>query len=86
MYLIVWILIGALVGGGVGRLLEGNGYGPLMDVVMGIGGALGGGFVLSVAGYGGAVVTSFFAVIGAALLTMLVALTDGRRMYIRQRP
>jgi uncharacterized membrane protein YeaQ/YmgE (transglycosylase-associated protein family) len=85
MYPLAWVLIGVLVGWGVGRLLEGNGYGPLMDVVMGIGGAVAGGFVLSMAGYGGAMVTSLFAIVGAALLTMLMALANGRRIYARQR-
>ena len=85
MYPLAWVLIGVLVGWGVGRLLEGNGYGPLMDVVMGIGGAVAGGFVLSMAGYSGAMVTSLFAIVGAALLTMLMAVANGRRIYARQR-
>jgi len=85
MYPLAWVFIGVLVGGGVGRLLEGNGYGQLMDVVMGIGGAVAGGFVLSMAGYGGPVVTSVFAIVCAGLLTMLMALADGRRIYARQR-
>jgi len=85
MYALAWVFIGVLVGWGVGRLLEGNGYGPLMDVVMGIGGAVAGGFFLSMAGYGGPFVTSVFAIVGAALLTMLMALANGRRIYARQR-
>jgi uncharacterized membrane protein YeaQ/YmgE (transglycosylase-associated protein family) len=85
MYPLAWVFIGVLVGWGVGRLLEGNGYGQLMDVVMGIGGAVAGGFVLSMTGYGGPVVTSLFAIVGAGLLTMLMALADGRRIYARQR-
>lgn len=85
MYALAWVFIGVLVGWGVGRLLEGNGYGPLMDVVMGIGGAVAGGFFLSMGGYGGPFVTSVFAIVGAALLTMLMALANGRRIYARQR-
>ena len=85
MYLLAWIFIGVLVGWGAGRSLEGNGYGPLMDVVMGIGGAVAGGFLIRSAGYGGAIMTSLFAVIGAVLLTMLVGLGNGRRVYARQR-
>jgi hypothetical protein len=37
VYLLAWIFIGVLVGWAA---LEGNGYGPLMDVVMGIGAPL----------------------------------------------
>jgi uncharacterized membrane protein YeaQ/YmgE (transglycosylase-associated protein family) len=37
MYLLTWIVIGALVGWGAGRVFQGNGHGPLMDALMGIG-------------------------------------------------
>jgi uncharacterized membrane protein YeaQ/YmgE (transglycosylase-associated protein family) len=85
MYLLAWIFIGVLVGWGAGRSLGENGYGSFMDVVMGIGGAVAGGFLMRSAGYGGAVVTSMFAIIGAVLLTMLVGVANGRRVYARQR-
>ncbi|MGB9435117.1 MAG: hypothetical protein WBQ89_22920 [Candidatus Acidiferrum sp.] len=85
MVLVAWIFIGVLVGWGAGRSLEGSGYGPFMDVVMGIGGAVAGGFLIRSAGYGGAVATSLFAVVGALLLTILVGLSNGRRIYARQR-
>ena len=84
MYLLAWIFIGMAVGWGAGRILEGNGYGPFMDVVMGIGGAVAGGFRRRSAGFGGAIVTSIVAVIGAALLTILVGFVNGRRVYARQ--
>ncbi len=85
MVLFAWIFIGVLVGWGPGRSLDGNGYGPFIDVVMGIGGAVVGGFFIRSAGYGGPVVTSLFAVIGAVLLTMLVGFANGRRVYARPR-
>lgn len=40
MYLIAWILVGAVVGWGAGRVFQGNGYGPFMDILMGVGGAV----------------------------------------------
>jgi uncharacterized membrane protein YeaQ/YmgE (transglycosylase-associated protein family) len=86
MYLLAWIFIGVLVGWAAGRLLEGNGYGPFMDVVMGIGGAVAGGLLMRAAGLrgiGGTVVTTMVAVIGAALLTMVVGFANGRRIYAR---
>jgi uncharacterized membrane protein YeaQ/YmgE (transglycosylase-associated protein family) len=88
MYLLAWIFIGVLVGWAAGRFLEGNGYGPLMDMdkVMGIGGAVAGGLLMRAAGFhgfGGTVVTSMVAAIGAALLTMVVGFANGRRIYAR---
>ena len=86
MYLLAWIFIGVLVGWAAGRILEGNGYGPLVDMVMGIGGAVAGGLLMRAAGFrgfSGTVVTSMVAVIGAALLTMVIGFANGRRIYAR---
>jgi len=87
MYLLAWILIGAVVGWGAGRILQGDGYGPFMDVAMGMGGAVGGGFLMRSAGidgFAGTVVTTLVAVIGAVLLTVLGAYVNGRRIYASQ--
>ncbi|HEY1469827.1 MAG TPA: GlsB/YeaQ/YmgE family stress response membrane protein [Candidatus Acidoferrum sp.] len=87
MYLLAWIFIGVAVGWGAGRILQGNGYGPFMDVAMGIGGALAGGFLIrsaGIGGFGGTIATTLFAVLGAALLTILSGLANGRRIYARQ--
>jgi uncharacterized membrane protein YeaQ/YmgE (transglycosylase-associated protein family) len=87
MYLLAWIFIGVLVGWAAGRILEGNGYGPFMDVVMGIGGAVAGGFLMrstGFRGFGGNILTTLFAITGAALLTIIVGFANGRRIYARQ--
>jgi uncharacterized membrane protein YeaQ/YmgE (transglycosylase-associated protein family) len=87
MYLFGWILVGAVVGWGAGRVFQGNGYGPFMDILMGIGGAVAGGFLMrsaGSAGYRGTIVTTMVAMIGAVLLTMLAAFVNGRRVYARQ--
>jgi uncharacterized membrane protein YeaQ/YmgE (transglycosylase-associated protein family) len=87
MYLLAWIVIGAVVGWGTGRVFQGNGYGPFMDTLMGIGGAVVGGLLMRSAGfvsYGGPVVTTMVAMICAVLLTMLAAYVNGRRVYARQ--
>ncbi|MGB7435730.1 MAG: hypothetical protein WBR26_06310 [Candidatus Acidiferrum sp.] len=87
MYLLAWIFIGAVVGWAAARVLQGNGYGPFMDVVMGIGGAVGGGFLLRSAdidGFAGTIMATLAAVIGAILLTVIVAFANGRRMYSGQ--
>lgn len=90
MYLLAWIVIGAVVGWGSGRVFQGkgNGYGPFMDILMGIGGgAVVGGLVMrstGLVGYGGMVTTTLVVMVGAALVTMLAAYVNGRRVYARQ--
>jgi uncharacterized membrane protein YeaQ/YmgE (transglycosylase-associated protein family) len=74
------------VGWAAGRVFEGNGYGPFMDVVMGVGGAVASGFLMPTAGFGGLVgtiVTTLFAVMGAALLTIVFGFANSRRIYAR---
>ncbi len=90
MYLLAWIVVGAVVGWGSGKVFRGNGegygHGPLMDTLMGVGGGIVGGFATSFAGlggYGGTIITTVVAMVGAALLTMLVAFVNGRRIYAR---
>jgi len=87
MFLVLWIFAGAFVGWLAGKSLEGNGYGRSMDLVMGIGGAIGGGWALQAAGfwgYGGTVVATFAAICCAAVLTILVGLMNGRTVYSRE--
>ena len=87
MYLLAWIFIGVAVGWGAGRVFEGEGYGRIMDILMGVGGAVAGGFLMRSAGFGGyagAIVTTIVAMIGAVLLTVLTAYVNGRRIYARQ--
>ena len=87
MYLLTWIVVGAIVGWGAGRAFQGNGHGPLMDALMGIGGGVVGGIAMSSAGlsgFGGTILTSMGAAVAAALLTVLAAYMNGRRIYARQ--
>jgi len=82
----IWILVGVVVGWLAGKSLEGSGYGPSMDLVMGAGGAVAGGLVIRAegfSGYGGTVFATFIAVCCAALLTIVVALANGRTVYSR---
>ena len=87
MALLTWVFVGWVAGWSAGKVLKGNGYGPAMDIGMGIIGAVTGGLLLQstgLGGYLGTVVTTMVAMIGAALLTMLAGLVNGRRMYARQ--
>jgi len=86
MYLLSWIIIGLVAGWSAGKILKGNGYGPLMDIVIGIGGAVGGGALMRSAGFSsnqGTIYTTLVAMIGAVLLTLLVGFVNGRSLYAR---
>jgi uncharacterized membrane protein YeaQ/YmgE (transglycosylase-associated protein family) len=87
MNLLAWIFIGVVVGWAAGRVLQGKSYGRSMDILMGVGGAAASGFLIRTTGIGGyrrVMVTTMVAVIGAALLTVLTAYVNGRRLYARQ--
>ena len=87
MYFLSWIIVRLVTGWLAGKILKGNDYGPIMDIVMGIGGAAAGGLLMQSAGlggYGGTILTTLVAMIGAVLLTLLAGLVNGRRMSARQ--
>lgn len=77
-----WIIVGLIAGWLTGKLTSGGGYGVLMDIIIGILGALAGGFLmthLGFAGSGGLIYSIIVAVIGAVILTLLLRLvTRGR--------
>ncbi len=82
--LIAWIIIGVLAGWITGKLMKGSGFGFLMDMVVGLIGALIGGFLSSHLGMGGVnehglIGSIFIAVIGAVVLTVLLRLITGNR-------
>jgi uncharacterized membrane protein YeaQ/YmgE (transglycosylase-associated protein family) len=82
--IIAWIIIGMLAGWITGKLMKGSGFGFFMDMVVGLVGALIGGFLSSHLGLGGIgqhglIVSIVIAVIGAVILTWLVRLVSGNR-------
>ena len=87
MYFISWILVGLVAGWFAGKVLKGEGYGPIMDITMGVVGAVAGGYIMQstgVGGVGGTLLTTVVAMVGAVLLTLLVGFVNGRRMFARQ--
>jgi len=81
---IAWIIIGVVAGWITGKLMKGSGYGFIMDMVVGLIGALVGGFLSSHFGFGGVgqhglIVSIIIAVIGAVVLTLLLRLITGMR-------
>jgi uncharacterized membrane protein YeaQ/YmgE (transglycosylase-associated protein family) len=82
--IIAWIIIGALAGWLTGKIMKGSGYGFLMDMVVGLVGALIGGFISSHIGLGGVgqhglIMSIVIAVIGAIILTLILRLISGNR-------
>ena len=84
MYFLSWIVIGLMAGWLVGRTLKGEGYGTFMDIAMGIGGAVAGGFLMGFSRHKGPILTTLLAMMGAVILTLLTAYANGRRIYVRE--
>src|SRR5437867_7737377 len=80
---IAWIIVGLIAGAIAARVVAGRGFGCIADIVVGIAGAIIGGYLLGLVfnmsgtvGFLGSIVVAF---IGAAvLLAVLKLLTGGR--------
>jgi uncharacterized membrane protein YeaQ/YmgE (transglycosylase-associated protein family) len=82
--LIAWIIIGVLAGWLTGKIMKGSGFGFFMDMIVGLVGALVGGFISSHLGFGGVgehglIISIVIAVIGAVILTVILRLITGNR-------
>jgi uncharacterized membrane protein YeaQ/YmgE (transglycosylase-associated protein family) len=75
------VIVGLIAGWATGKLMRGSGYGVLMDIVLGIVGAVVGGWIMRLLGFvgqGGMVYTILVAIGGAVVLTALIRLITGR--------
>jgi uncharacterized membrane protein YeaQ/YmgE (transglycosylase-associated protein family) len=73
MHVIWWLIVGLIAGWLTGKIMGGPG-GVLMDIIIGLVGALAGGFLMSLFGFkpeGGLLYTILVAVIGAVVLTWI---------------
>ena len=82
--LFAWIIIGVVAGWITGKLMKGSGFGFFMDMIVGLIGAVIGGFFSSRLGFGavgqhGLIGGIVIAVIGAVILTAIVRLVTGNR-------
>jgi uncharacterized membrane protein YeaQ/YmgE (transglycosylase-associated protein family) len=81
---IVWLIVGGIAGWLAGRVMSGHGYGPIVDVILGIVGGLIGGWIIS-ALFGiqttGLIASFVVAFIGACILVAIVHMV--RREPIR---
>ena len=73
MAIIWWLIVGLIAGWLTGKIM-GGGSGVLWDIILGLIGALAGGFLMSLLGFkaeGGMIYTIIVAVIGAIVVTWL---------------
>ena len=80
--LLWWCIVGLIAGWATGKLMRGAGYGVFMDIILGVVGAIVGGWImqsLGFAGQGGMVYTILVAIGGAVILTAIVRLITGQR-------
>ena len=80
MGIISWLFIGLIAGWLTGKIMGGPSKGVLMDIIIGLIGALGGGFIAGLFGFkpeGGFIYTIIVAVIGAVVLTWIFRKVTG---------
>jgi uncharacterized membrane protein YeaQ/YmgE (transglycosylase-associated protein family) len=82
--IIAWIIIGVIAGWLTGKIMKGSGFGFFVDMIVGIIGAMVGGFISYHLGLGGVnehglIMSIVIAVFGAVILTWLVRLVTGDR-------
>jgi uncharacterized membrane protein YeaQ/YmgE (transglycosylase-associated protein family) len=72
MFWLLWlIIVGFIAGWAAGKIMGTGGYGPLMDILIGIAGAIVGGFLLRLLGLystGGLIPEIIVAIFGAVFL------------------
>lgn len=70
---IIWILIGLVAGWAAGKIMKGSGYGVVVDILLGVAGAVVGGLLLGLVGIHGegTIGTIIVATIGAMFLIWL---------------
>ncbi|HKD20945.1 MAG TPA: GlsB/YeaQ/YmgE family stress response membrane protein [Rhizomicrobium sp.] len=78
-----WIILGLIAGWIASKIVNKTGEGMIMDIVLGVVGALVGGFIFSKLGIGGVtglnIYSMFVAVVGAIIVLLLYHLISGRR-------
>ena len=68
--LIWWIIVGLIAGWAAGKIMKGGGYGVIADIILGILGAIIGGWVVGLLGFGGGglIWSILVAILGAVIL------------------
>ncbi len=77
MYVVWWIIVGLVAGWATGKIMRGAGYGVLMDIGLGMVGAVVGGALMRFLGFypsGGLVPAILVAILGAVVVVVVVRL------------
>jgi uncharacterized membrane protein YeaQ/YmgE (transglycosylase-associated protein family) len=77
MYVVWWIIVGLVAGWATGKIMRGAGYGVLMDIGLGIVGAVVGGMIMRALGFyasGGLIPVILVAILGAVVVVVVVRL------------
>jgi uncharacterized membrane protein YeaQ/YmgE (transglycosylase-associated protein family) len=74
MGFLYWIIVGLIAGWLAGKVMKGEGYGVLVDIILGILGAVVGGWVFGLLGFHarGVIGTIIVAFVGAVILVWIV--------------
>lgn len=89
MHFLWWILVGLVAGWATGKIMRGSGYGAFVDILIGIAGAIVGGWIMRAFGFqgqGGTIYTILVAIGGAVVLTWLYRLIIKRKNAGADRP
>jgi len=85
MSFIAWIILGLIAGFIASKIVNKTGEGFFIDIVLGIVGAIVGGFLFSAVGFGGVtglnLYSMFVAVIGAIVVLVVYHFAAGRRAF-----
>lgn len=79
--IIAWVVVGIIAGWATGKIMRGSGYGVVGDLILGLLGALVGGFIanLFVPVSLGIVGTTIVAIIGAVILVAIARAISGNK-------
>jgi uncharacterized membrane protein YeaQ/YmgE (transglycosylase-associated protein family) len=74
MGILAWILVGLVAGWLTGKIMKGSGYGFFVDIILGLAGALVGGFIANHLGLdtGGSFLYSTLIALGGAVLLVVI--------------
>lgn len=81
LHLLYLILIGLVAGWATGKIMKGGGYGFIVDVILGIAGAIVGGYIALHLGFGGGglIFRLIVAILGAILIVFVFRLITGKK-------
>jgi uncharacterized membrane protein YeaQ/YmgE (transglycosylase-associated protein family) len=70
---VVWILVGLIAGWAAGKIMKGSGYGVIVDILLGMVGAIVGEWLMGLVGiYSGSLIgTTLIAIVGAIFVIWL---------------